>query len=103
MGFDFKGGVVQNSKSINNVSTDIGVNILWLVLSDSGTVPGPVGEVAHNFIVTRGRVGRDLHWLGWGKDRSLCGGGGRTSGLNDKIGVLSKPESTVCADGILNR
>ena len=41
-------GVIQDSETVNDVSAELRVNILRLVLAHARTVPGPVGEVANN-------------------------------------------------------
>ena len=41
-------GVIQDSETVDNVSAELRVNILRLVLAHARAVPGPVGEVANN-------------------------------------------------------
>ena len=42
--------VVKYGKTVHNVCTQAGVNIIRFVFAASGTVPRPVGEVADNLI-----------------------------------------------------
>ena len=51
MRLDEQGGVVKDSKAIDNMGAEIGINVFGGVLPNTATVPGPVGEVAHNLVV----------------------------------------------------
>ncbi len=48
MSLDDQIGVVQDGKAIHNVGAHGRVNVLRLVLANTWTVPGPVGEVTNN-------------------------------------------------------
>ena len=48
MWFDELGYGVQDCKCIDNMGTEGGVNIVWLILSFTKSIPGPVGEVANH-------------------------------------------------------
>lgn len=57
VGFDDEVAVVQNSEAVDDVGTDRWVDVLGLVFAFTGSVPGPVGEVTHDHVVSCGREG----------------------------------------------
>ena len=97
MSLHLQGGVVQNSKSINNVGAYVRVNVLGLILSNARSVPSPVGEVTYNLVVPRGSIGRNLNSLRCREGSTLCsgGGGGYWSGLNNNVRILAKANGPI--------
>ncbi len=47
-------GIVQHSKSIDNVGAEVWIYVFRLVFSNSRPVPCPVGEVADDLIRSKG-------------------------------------------------
>lgn len=50
MGFDHEVVAVENREAVDDVGAKGGVDVVRRVLSFSGSVPGPVGEVADHLV-----------------------------------------------------
>ena len=82
--------------SLAYVGADGGVNILWPVLAQPRPVPGPVGEVADNLVVTG--QGALQHQSAHYTDRGPC----NTSQLIIRTGGPATPVSSIHSITIFN-
>ena len=90
MDLNDKVGVVQDSKAVDNVSAELGINVFRLVFANSRSVPRPIGKVTNNFVLVLCRPSLDWRMSGLGGhglSSGSCSGGNIRVG-NDRVVLL---------------